>query len=214
MKNAAIILSGCGVYDGSEIHEAIMVMLAIDKSGGKYSIFAPNRDQFHAINHLNGDVMSENRNILVESARIARGKIAPINTLNPDDFDLIVFPGGYGVAKNISNYANAGVEMNVDKDIEEVIKKFHAQNKPIGAMCIAPVLLAKIIPNALLTIGNDQLASDHLSQLGATHKRCDQTEVLIDYKNRIVSTPCYMLNASISQIAQSAENLISALYNL
>lgn len=214
MKNVAMLLSGCGVYDGSEIHETLMAMLAIDKLGGRYSLFAPDKNQFHVINHLNGEIMHESRNMLVEAARIARGKIQPLHMLDPNEFDILLFPGGFGVAKNLCNYAFKGPAMTIEEDIKNIIQQFHACLKPIGAMCIAPVLLANLIPSAFLTIGNDTETASHINQMGAVHKNKQQTEVLVDDKNRLASTPCYMLDASLSQIAQSAEKLVSVLFKM
>ncbi|NLJ07530.1 MAG: isoprenoid biosynthesis glyoxalase ElbB, partial [Sphingobacteriales bacterium] len=157
MKKIAIVLAGCGVYDGAEIHEAVMTMLAVKKAGAVYDIFAPDVEQAHVINHLNGEVMNEKRNVLVEAARIARGKIQPLSSFSGKNYDAIIFPGGFGVAKNLCTFAFDGVDMKVNPDVEKVIKEMLELNKPIGALCISPVMLAKIIGNGVeLTIGNDK----------------------------------------------------------
>ncbi|HBY20190.1 MAG TPA: isoprenoid biosynthesis protein ElbB, partial [Clostridiales bacterium] len=155
MKKFAVILSGCGVFDGSEIHETTLTLLAIVKHNCEYEIFAPDIEQHHVINHITGEVMNEKRNVLIESARIARGKIKNISKLNVDDFDAIIFPGGFGVSKNLSTYAFDGHKMKVIPEVENLIKKMVEIKKPIAAMCISPVLLAKVIKDVALTIGQD-----------------------------------------------------------
>lgn len=212
-KKFAVILSGCGVYDGSEIHEAVLTMLAIDKSGNSYELFAPDKLQHHVINHTNGEVMNENRNVLVESARIARGNIKNINACMPEQFDAIIFPGGFGAAKNLSTYAFDGPSCTVDSDVELLVKKAAIQNKAIGALCIAPVVIAKILGSVEVTIGTDASTAAHIESFGAKHSMTDYSGVTIDKKNKIYTTPCYMLGKSITQVAEGAENLINAMLN-
>lgn len=211
MKNIAVILSGSGVYDGAEIHEATFSLYAIDKLGANYQIFAPDIKQHHVVNHLTGKEMSEERNVLVEAARIARGNIKPTSELNVNDFDAVVFPGGFGVAKNLCSFAFDGVNCNVNPEIEGIIKNFNKAEKPIGALCISPVLIAKVLGDIEVTIGQDEGTSNALKELGANHKTTNHGEVVIDKKNKIVTTPCYMLDASISQIALGAENVVKAI---
>ena len=210
----AIILSGNGVYDGSEIHEAVMTMLAIDRNKGSYSIFAPDVRQHHVINHISGDEMDESRNVLIESARIARGNIQPLSKYKPDDFDALIFPGGFGVAKNLCTYAFDGAEMSVDREVEKAIRSTHAAGKPIGALCIAPVLIAGVLGNVDLTIGKDEDTAAAVEKLGAVHIETANGEVVIDHTNKIISNPCYMLEASISDIAMGAENVVKAIMEL
>lgn len=214
MKKFAIILSGCGVYDGSEIHEAVTVMLAIDLAGHEYRIFAPDMMQSNVINHLTKKPSDENRNILVEASRIARGKIIPLSDLSENDFDSLIFPGGFGVAKNLCNYAIKGAEMKLIPEVRDLIIRFHSQRKPIGAMCISPVLLAKAIPGCRLTIGNETETANNIERLGSHHVATNHGQVCIDTVHKIVSTPCYMLDASISQVFSGAQNLISAILKL
>ena len=211
MKKFAIILAGNGVYDGSEIHEAVMTMLAIDKLGAEYTIFAPDKPQHHVVNHLTGDEMNESRNVLVESARIARGNIQSLTQFNADDFDALVIPGGFGAAKNLSDYAFKGAQLTIDKEVENAVSAMHKRRKPIGALCIAPVILAKIFKNSTVTIGNDEGTAQHIEAVGAKHQTTKTGEVAIDRENLLFSTPCYMLNASINDIAVSAENLVRAI---
>ena len=210
----AIILSGCGVYDGSEIHEATMTMLAIVKKGGTYEIFAPDVRQHHVINHLTGEVMDEKRNVLIESARIARGKITTLDAYNPSDFDALVLPGGFGVAKNLCTYAFDGIDCSVDRGVEKVLRDTHKAGKPIGALCISPVLIARVLGKVDLTIGDDETTARHIEEMGAVHIRTGNREVVVDTVNRIVSNPCYMIDATIEDIAKGAENVISAILDL
>jgi len=210
----AIILSGCGVYDGAEIHESTMTMLAIDKNGGKYDIFAPDVSQHHVINHLNGEEMDEKRNVLIEAARIARGDIKPLNKYNPSDYDALILPGGFGVAKNLCTYAIDGVDFKIDTVVEKALKSTHKAGKPIGALCISPVLLAGIFSEADLTIGKDKNTAADIEKLGSVHIEAGPGEVVIDNSNRIVTNPCYMLDSRISEIAEGAENVVKAIMEM
>ena len=210
----AVVLAGCGVYDGAEIHEAVMTMFAIRSNGGSYQLFAPNVMQFHVINHLTGDVMKESRNVLVESARIARGKIKPLIEYRVSDFDALVFPGGFGVAKNLCSYAFDGTDMKIDRIVEKVIRDTHSAGKPIGALCISPVLLVKILGPVEVTIGSDPATSSDINAMGGQHKSSGHGEVVTDKKNRIVTSPCYMLDAEITDIAAGADKTIKALISL
>jgi enhancing lycopene biosynthesis protein 2 len=210
-KKFAIIIGGCGHRDGSEIHETTMTMLAIQKHKCTYELFAPDRDQYHVINHLTGTEMAETRNLLVEAARIARGKIKCLDDFNANDFDAVIFPGGFGVAKNFFNYAYKGIKATVDEDIIQVINDIKALNKPIGALCIAPVLLAKVLNNITVTIGNDDVVAHDILQMGSHNINTSSGEVISDKINRIFTTPAYMLDATIMDIAEGADNLISTM---
>lgn len=215
MKRIAIVLSGCGVFDGSEIHEATMTMLAIDQLGGTYSIFAPDKPQAHVINHLKGEATEESRNVLVEAARIARGKIKPLDQLNVSEFDALAIPGGYGVAKNLSDYAFKGENFTVDPGFEKVIKAFHEAGKPIAALCIAPVVIAKVIGQGVkVTIGSDKNTADHILKVGAEHIETDTTGVIVDKTQKIVTTPCYMLASRISEVYEGAYKAMKELFAL
>ncbi len=208
MKKFAVVLAGCGVYDGAEIHEATLSMYQIKKQGADYEIFAPDIEQHHVINHLTGDEMKEKRNVLVESARIARGKIKPLADFKADDFDAILFPGGFGVAKNLCTFAFDGDDCKVNMDTEKAIKAMHKAGKPIGALCISPVIVAKILGDVELTIGQDKDTAAAVERMGASHKKTEHGEVIIDAKNNIYTTPCYMLDANIVQIGEGAENIV------
>ena len=213
-KKFAVVLSGCGVYDGSEIHEATLSMYAIAKSGCSYKIFAPDIEQHHVINHLTGKEMNETRNVLIESARIARGKIKPLSEFNPKDFDFLLFPGGFGAAKNLSNYAFKGADCSINEDVEGAIKSMVELKKPIGALCISPVLLGKLLDGVKLTIGEDEATIKELNKMGAKHKETTHGEIIIDEKFKIVTTPCYMLDATIDQIGKGSENIVKALLEM
>lgn len=214
MYKIAIILSGCGVYDGSEIHEAVCSMLAIEQNKGSYTLFAPDKAQAHVINHLTGEVMNESRNVLTEAARIARGKIQNISELNESDFDAILLPGGYGAAKNLSNYAFEGKDMTVDTDVDRILNAFLIANKPIGALCISPVILAKLFQNIRVTIGTDPETIGAIEFFGSKHIETSNEDVIVDTENKIVTGPCYMLNATISEIASNTNKVVKALISL
>jgi len=213
-KKFAVVLSGCGVYDGSEIHEATLAMYAISKNGGEYQIFAPNIEQHHVINHLTGEEMAEKRNVLVEAARIARGNIKDLQEFRATDYDAILFPGGFGVAKNLCSFAFKGSDCEVDKEVERVLKEMHLARKPIGALCIAPALIAKILTGVEVTIGNDVTTAEAITKMGAKHVNAGHGEIVFDKDNKIVTTPCYMLDASIAQIGEGAENVVKTMMAL
>jgi enhancing lycopene biosynthesis protein 2 len=211
MKKFAIVLAGCGVYDGTEIHEAVMTMYAVVKNGAEYQLFAPDIAQHHVINHLTGAEMKENRNVLVESARIARGKIQPINQLNMRDFDALIFPGGFGVAKNLCSYAFKGANCDVRPIVAKLLRDAVGMCKPIGAMCISPVLLAKTIADVTVTVGPDKKDAENVKTMGAIHVPSQHGDVVVDEKHRIFSVPCYQLEATLVQIAEDTDNLVKAM---
>jgi enhancing lycopene biosynthesis protein 2 len=213
-KKFAVVLSGCGVYDGSEIHEATMALYAIMKNGGTYEIFAPDIPQHHVINHLTGEEMNESRNVLIESARIARGKIRAITEFNAGEFDALVFPGGFGVAKNLSGFAFDSENYQVDPEIARVVRDMVKLNKPVGALCISPVLLARIIEKPVLTIGDDPETSSAIEKMGAVHKASGHGDVVVDRNYKLVTSPCYMLDANILQISEGADATIKEILKL
>lgn len=205
----AVILSGCGVYDGAEIHEAVLTLLAVDRAGGTYQCFAPDVAQMHVVNHLTGQPTDESRNVLVEAARIARGAIKPLSELKAADFDAVLLPGGFGAAKNLCTFAVAGPDCAVNPDAEAAIKAFHAAQKPIGALCISPALVAKVLGNVTVTIGNDPDTAQAVEKTGATHVVAGHGQTVVDAANKVVTTPCYMLDASIGQIADGANAVVA-----
>ncbi len=213
-KKIAVVLAGCGVYDGAEIHEATLTLLAIAMQGAQYQCFAPDTDQAHVVNHFTGQVMNESRNVLVEAARIARGNIKPLSGFHAGDYDAIVFPGGFGVAKNLCTFAFDGADCRVNTDARNAVQAMHKAGKPIGALCISPVLIAKILGNVEVTIGKDQGTADAVEQMGGKHAVAGHGEVVIDQANKLVTTPCYMLDSTIDQIADGTQNLIKAILAL
>jgi len=208
MKKFAVVLSGCGVFDGAEIHEATLTLLAIAQQGASYEIFAPDTDQYHVINHLTHEATAEKRNVLVESARIARGRIKPLSQFRASDFDALIFPGGFGAAKNLSTVAFDGPNARVNPDVEKAVKTMHAAGKPIGALCIAPAVIARILGNVEVTIGNDPGTAGAIEKMGGKHIKTTHGEVVVDRKNKIFTTPCYMLDATIVQIYDGATNVV------
>jgi enhancing lycopene biosynthesis protein 2 len=211
MKKFAVVLSGSGVFDGAEIHEATLTMYAIKKQGADYDVFAPDIPQYHVINHITGEEMPEKRNVLVESARIARGQIQPLEKFDPADYDVLIFPGGFGAAKNLSSFAFDGIQCKVNDEVEKAIRGMHQAGKPIGVLCISPVLIAKILGEVELTIGQDRGTSEAIGQMGGLHTPTNHGDVVVDLKHKIYSTPCYMLDANIVQIADGAENIVKTI---
>ncbi len=214
MKKFAVVLSGCGVFDGAEIHEATMTLYAIMKEGGTYEIFAPDIDQHHVINHITGEEMNEKRNVLIESARIARGKIRPLSEYKAEEFDALMYPGGFGVAKNLSNFAFEGPNCSVHPEVEKSVLDAVKAGKPIGALCISPAIMAKILEGAEVTIGNDKGTAEAIEKMGATHKTTTHGEVVVDEGFKLVTTPCYMLDATILDIADGAINVVKTIMGM
>lgn len=211
MKKFAIVLAGCGVFDGAEIHEATLTMLAIKKQGADYVVFAPDIPQYHVINHVTGEEMPEKRNVLVESARIARGNIKALSDFIADDFDALIFPGGFGAAKNLCDFAFKGPDCTINAEVESSVRAIADQGKPIGALCISPVILAKIFGEVDLTIGQDPGTSEAIENMGANHVMAGHGDVVVDKKRNLFTTPCYMLDATIVQIANSTDNIVKAM---
>lgn len=210
----AVVLSGCGVYDGSEIHEAVLSLLAIDRAGAGYRCFAPDIDQMHVVNHLTGQPGDETRNVLVEASRIARGAIAPLDELDVAQVDALLFPGGFGAAKNLCDFAVKGPDCVVDAGVARVIRAAHAAGKPIGALCIAPALVARVLGDVTVTIGDDSGTAQAIAAMGATHQAAGHAQVVVDRAHKVVTTPCYMLDASISQIADGAAGVVAGVLSL
>ena len=211
MKKFAVILAGCGVFDGAEIHEATLTLLAIMQQGGTYQIFAPDINQHHVVNHLTGKEMPEKRNVLVESARIARGKISPLKDFDAGEFDALIIPGGFGVAKNLCSFAFHGADCSVNSEVAGAIKNMHSKKKPIGALCISPVLLSKVLGDVELTIGSDLGTISGIEKMGSKHIKSTHGEVVYDKIHNIFTTPCYMLDANILQIFDGATNIVKAM---
>lgn len=213
-KKFAVVLSGCGVYDGAEIHEATLSLYAIAKNKAEYEIFAPDIPQHHVVNHITGKEMNETRNVLVESARIARGKIRSLDEFSASDFDALLFPGGFGAAKNLSSWAFDGAEASILPEVERCIKEMVNAGKPIGALCISPVILAKVLKGVELTIGEDAATIKGVEAIGAKHIKTTHGEIVVDKKYKVVTTPCYMLDATIEQIGLGADNVVKKILEL
>ena len=201
MSNVAVILSGCGFYDGAEINEAVLTLLSLEQQGANYQCFAPDREQMHVINHLTGEpVEGETRNVLVEAARIARGNIKPITEASAADFDALLVPGGFGAAKNLCDFAVVGDGMSVQPDFLQLAQQFHQAGKPIGLICIAPVMAAAICGDGTrCTIGNDPDTAAAIDAMGGEHLECPVTEARVDADKKMVTTPAYMLAGSVSE---------------
>ena len=210
--NIAIILSGCGNRDGSELQETLSLFLAIDRRGWHYQCFAP-EGRYSVVSHLDGSEPAEQRDLLTESARIARGDIKPLEQFRPDAFDALALPGGLGAARNLSTFAFDGPAMTVRPDVEKAILDMYRLHKPILAMCIAPMVLAKVLgkEGVALTLGMENAASKVAAQLGADVQHRGVTEVCVDSRHRVYTTPAYMVGTRISEIFAGAENMIAAL---
>ncbi|UVK98599.1 isoprenoid biosynthesis glyoxalase ElbB [Pseudomonas sp. B21-048] len=214
-KKIAVILSGCGVYDGAEIHESVITLLRLDQRGAQVQCFAPDISQLQVINHLTGEEMPEARNVLVESARIARGNIKDIREASVEDFDALIVPGGFGSAKNLSNFAVDGAGCSVQADVLALTEAFAEAGKPVGLICISPALAAKIYgPGVTCTIGNDAETAAAMNKMGATHAECAVTDIVEDKARKLVSTPAYMLAQSISEAASGINKLVDRVLEL
>ncbi len=213
-KRIAVVLAGCGAMDGAEIHEAVLTLLAIARQGAEYQCFAPDVRQAHVVNHLTGKGMQESRNVLVESARIARGNIRPLDQFIASEFDAIICPGGFGVAKNLCTYAFDGANCSVNPDAEKAVRSMIKAGKPVGALCIAPVMIAKILGDVEVTIGNDKGTADDIRKMGGKHTEKTHGQVVVDKKYKVVTSPCYMLSATIDQVADGAENVVKTILSM
>ncbi len=216
MVRVGVCLSGCGVYDGTEIHEAVLTLLALDRAGAEILCFAPDKAQLHVVDHLKGEVVEgESRNVLVESARIARGQIRPASEVGAADFDALIFPGGYGAAKNLCDFAVRGAEAEPDPEVARIVRETLEAGKPLGAICISPAVLAAVLRGSSrrveLTIGNDLETAEALEAMGVKHVACPVRDVHVDEGNNVVSTPAYMLAGSISEAAEGIEKLVATI---
>jgi len=219
MAKIAVILAGSGVFDGSEIHEATLTLLHLDEAGAEVQCFAPDKSQMHVINHAKGEPADgEERNVLVESARISRGNILPLSKGQTNDFDALIIPGGFGVAKNLCDFAVNGADCAVEPGIERAVLEFHEAGKPVAPMCIAPAAVAKIMGSrgikVKLTIGTDADTAAAINLMGAEHVNCAVEDIVVDEKNKIVSTPAYMLGPGIKEINQGIEKLVKKVVSM
>lgn len=215
-KKIGVVLSGCGVRDGSEIHEAVLTLLAIDRNGAEAVCMAPDME-FSEVNHLTSRETGRKRNTLEESARIARGDIRNIKDMHAGDIDALIFPGGFGAAKNLCDFAEKGAAASVQPDVARLLKEMAAAGKPIGAICIAPALVAAALGKEYapeLTIGNDAATAAEIDRAGCRHVECPVTGLVVDKKRKIVSTPAYMLAQRISEAAEGIEKLVKEVIRL
>jgi enhancing lycopene biosynthesis protein 2 len=218
MPRVAVILSGCGVFDGSEIHEAVLTLLALDRAGAQYQCLAPNRPQLHVVDHLTKKpVAGDSRNVLTESARIARGDIKDLATVTADPFDAVILPGGFGAAKNLCNYVEQGEKCELEPGVARFLKAMHQARKPIGAICISPVLLARAFGargSPKVTVGTDPDTANKIEAMGSEHISCPVDDFVVDMDYRMVTTPAYMLARSIKEAATGIEKLVNEVLKL
>jgi len=215
-KKVAVILAGCGVYDGSEIHEAVITLLNLDKAGAQVQCLAPNVEQLHVVNHVTGEINeSQTRNVLEEAARIARGNVLDVAQASADDFDALIIPGGFGAAKNLCDFAVKGADLTVNADVLAFARQFQSQGKPVGLMCIAPVISAAIFGSGVqCTIGEDTETAAAVTQTGAEHMNCAVDDIVVDESRKLVTTPAYMLAESIAEAAAGIEKLVAKVLSL
>lgn len=216
-KTVGVLLSGCGVQDGSEIHEATLTLYFLDKMGADILCMAPGKNQMDVVNHVTGSPVEETRNCLTEAARIARGKIRDVKTVMTDDIDALVIPGGFGAAKNLCTFAVDGADCLVDEDVAALLREVVRAGKPIGALCIAPTILAALFGRELaptLTIGMDEATAGALEEMGAKHRKAQATDIVVDEKHRIVTTPCYMMAQGIAEVGAGAEKLVARILDM
>ena len=218
MKKVGVLLSGCGVNDGAEIHESVITMLALDRAGAEMVLMAPNIDQMHVVNHYTGQEMDEYRNVLVESSRVARGNIKDMAEISANDMDALIIPGGFGVAKNLCDYAMAGPDCSINPDVYRLISELKLLNKPIGAICIAPAMMAKILgeldESANMTIGSDETTSKDIEAMGSVHVECQVSEIVVDEGKNLVTTPAYMEAKTIKDAADGIEKLVKQVLSM
>lgn len=216
MAKIAVVLSGCGYLDGAEIRESVCTLLSLDKRGADVQVFAPDKDQMHVVNHLTGEpVEGESRNVLIESARIARGDVKDLKEAKSGDFDALILPGGYGVAKNLSDIAVNGAEGQVDDDFKKLILGFLKVDKPIGAICISPAALTAAVKGERevhVTLGPED-PDGLIEKLGGVHQGCQTLGIVIDDANHVVSTPAYMCDAPLSEVAEGIDKLVESILN-
>jgi enhancing lycopene biosynthesis protein 2 len=218
MARIAVVLSGCGVFDGSEIHEAVLTLLALDRAGAEYQCLAPNKNQMHVVNHVTKQLAAgEARNVLVESARLARGQIKDLAAASVDEFDAVILPGGFGAAKNLCDYAVKHDQCEIDPGLKKFLHAMHQAGKPIGAICISPVILARAFGkdgSPKVTIGTDPDTANHIESMGAEHMGCPVDDFIVDEGKRMVTTPAYMLARSIKEAATGIEKLVNEVLRL
>ncbi len=215
MPRVAVVLSGCGYLDGAEIHESVITLLSLDRAGAEVECFAPDKPQRDVVDHRTGEpVAGETRNVLAEASRIARGQIRDVAEARAEDFDAVVLPGGFGAAKNLSSFAVDGPGCSIYPGVERLLRDVHAAGKPIGLICIAPAIGAKLFPDVELTIGSDPATAGALESMGAHHKQCPVESYVCDERARVVSCPAYMLGPGVKDVAAGIEGLVKEVLRL
>ena len=221
MKSVGVVLAGCGHLDGAEIQESVLTLLALSRAGVAYQCLAPDVNQMHVVNHLKAEPTAETRSVLIEAARIARGKVQSLDDSWVEKLDAVIFPGGFGAAKNYCDWAVKGDSCSMNPVVQSFMVKFLEARKPIGVICITPVILARALKgkdvHPRLTVGAESGASQSLESFGSRHVVCPVDDCVVDRENRIVSTPAYMVDARISEVSQGIERLVHevvALMNL
>jgi enhancing lycopene biosynthesis protein 2 len=217
MKKIGVLLSGCGFLDGSEIHETVLTLLAIDRAGAQAVCLAPDITQYQVMNHYTGETMpNESRNVLVESARISRGAITDLRQIDTLDLDALILPGGYGAVKNLSTYALKGTSCDINPDVAAAVQSFNKTGKPLGFICISPVIAAKILgrEHIELTIGNDPQTAEDINAMGARHIDCLIWNTVVTRTAKVVSTPAYMLESTIREVARGIDKLVGEVLGL
>lgn len=221
-KKIAVLLSGCGVYDGAEIYETVLTLLRLDEKNVEYQCIAPDIPQMHVIDHSKGEEVAESRNegrfarnVLQEAARLARGEILPLHQAEADDYHAVILPGGFGVAKNLSTFAEEGADCSVNEEVQTFVRAFHQAGKPIGLMCIAPAITAKLIkPGILCTVGKDATVEGAMISMGSLHKTCEVDDIVVDNANKVVTTPAYMLANRITEARDGIFKLVDKVLEL
>lgn len=214
-KKVGVLLSGCGVFDGAEIHESVLTLLALDRAGAEIICMAPDME-FQVVNHLTQQPTDEKRNVLVESARIARGEVKNIKDVQGADMDALIIPGGFGAAKNLSDFALKGPDAAVHPQVARILKEMTSAGKPVGAICIAPATLTKALSDKKpeVTIGQDVGTASAIEAMGGQHKNCTVDMIHVDEKNKLVTTPAYMLGPGIKDVAVGIEKLVNQIVSM
>lgn len=217
MARICVVLSGCGVFDGAEIHESVICLLALDRAGAEIVMAAPEQD-LDVVDHYSGEATGEKRSVLTESARIARGEVKPLRDISAADVDALIFPGGFGAAKNLCDFAMQGGNATAVPEVARIVRDMHAAEKPIGAICIAPAILATVFEgedfSPRITIGNDEATAEALTTMKAEHVECAVDDIVVDEKNLLVTTPAYMLAGSIKEAALGIEKLVTKIVEM
>ncbi len=212
--NVLVVLSGCGVFDGAEIHESVITLLSLSRCNATWTIAAPDKDQVHVIDHHVGQTTDEVRNVRTEAARIARGPVLSLGEVDCNDYDAVFMPGGFGAAKNLNTFAFDGADCSIDPDVERVLKGFHAAGKPIGAVCISPTVVARALGTGTMTIGSDPGTAQAIEAMGASHRDCAVNDIVVDEENKLVTAPAYMCDAPLKDIADGIERAVRKVVEL